>query len=76
MLTPNEMTTGKSECGYSYFYANVLKLKRRAVTAHYFDVMRIPVRRGRGFSETDTANSLPVAIINEALAKMIMGFDD
>jgi putative ABC transport system permease protein len=41
----------------------------RAVTAHYFDVMHIPVLRGRGFNETDTANSLPVAIINEALAR-------
>jgi predicted permease len=35
----------------------------------YFEVFRIPVKRGRTFTETDTASSTPVVIINEAMAR-------
>ena len=35
----------------------------------YFETMRIPVERGRGFAETDTAESGRVAVVNEALAQ-------
>jgi putative ABC transport system permease protein len=41
----------------------------RSVTPHYFQVFKIPVLRGRGFRETDTANSTRIVIVNEALAK-------
>ena len=40
----------------------------RSVSAHYFQVFRIPLLRGRVFSETDTGNSSRVVIINEAMA--------
>jgi putative ABC transport system permease protein len=40
----------------------------RAVSPHYFRVFRIPVLRGRGFGETDAANSARVVIINQAMA--------
>jgi predicted permease len=39
------------------------------VSPGYFEVFRIPVRRGRTFTERDTANAPPVAIINEAMAR-------
>jgi predicted permease len=35
----------------------------------YFDVFKIPVERGRGFTDRDDGTSPPVAIINEAMAK-------
>lgn len=35
---------------------------------HYFDTLGIPIRRGRGFRETDTAKAPLVAVINEKLA--------
>jgi macrolide transport system ATP-binding/permease protein len=35
----------------------------------YFPAMGIPVLRGRGFAETDTADGLPVMIINETFAQ-------
>jgi len=41
----------------------------RFVGPRYFDVFRIPLRRGRVFSETDSGKSLPVAAINETMAK-------
>jgi putative ABC transport system permease protein len=39
-------------------------------SAGYFDIFKIPVLRGRDFNERDQAGSAPVAIINEALAKL------
>jgi predicted permease len=41
----------------------------RGVSPHYFQAFRIPVLRGRGFRDTDAANSAPVVVINEVLAK-------
>ena len=41
------------------------------ITPDYFDTLRIPVRRGRAFADTDTAGQPPVAIINEALARAV-----
>jgi macrolide transport system ATP-binding/permease protein len=39
-----------------------------AVRADYFEAMRIPILRGRAFTEQDTSKSLPVVIVNQALA--------
>ncbi|MGO4882990.1 MAG: ABC transporter permease [Bryobacteraceae bacterium] len=39
------------------------------VDPHYFDTMGIPVESGRVFSDADGGNSLPVAIVNEDLAR-------
>ncbi|MGH9385184.1 MAG: ADOP family duplicated permease [Vicinamibacterales bacterium] len=41
----------------------------RAVTPAYFELMGIPVRRGRSFTDRDTGTSLPVAVVNETLAR-------
>jgi len=38
------------------------------VTWQFFDVFKIPVLRGRAFTERDTASAPPVVIINEAFA--------
>ncbi len=39
------------------------------VSANYFEAMGIRLMRGRWFNSADTANSSPVAVINEALAR-------
>ena len=39
------------------------------ISPHYFETMKIPVRYGRSFTDLDSANSLPVAIIDEKLAR-------
>jgi putative ABC transport system permease protein len=41
----------------------------RVCTPDYFKAMGITVLNGRGFTEQDTANSQPVAIINETMAR-------
>jgi putative ABC transport system permease protein len=40
----------------------------RVATPDYFHVMRIPVRRGRGFTSADREGSAPVAIVSESMA--------
>jgi putative ABC transport system permease protein len=42
---------------------------RWAATTDYFSTMKIPVVRGRFFDDRDTMESLPVAIIDEAMAR-------
>src|SRR5215469_1790885 len=39
------------------------------VTPTFFDTLRIPVVRGRTFTETDRVDTAPVAIVNAAMAK-------
>ena len=41
----------------------------RAVSAHYFQVFRVPLLRGRAFDERDTGKSARVVVINDAMAK-------
>jgi putative ABC transport system permease protein len=39
------------------------------VTARFFDVFKIPILRGRGFTDRDDAAAPPVVVINQALAR-------
>jgi predicted permease len=39
------------------------------VSSGYFDVFKIPVKRGRDFTDRDDGKSMPVAVINETMAK-------
>ncbi len=44
-------------------------MEYRAVSPEYFRTMQIPILQGRGFQETDTASSTPVAVIGETVAR-------
>jgi putative ABC transport system permease protein len=46
-----------------------------AVSNHTFGVFRIPVIRGRSFTESDGSDSEAVAIVNAAFAKQYLGND-
>ena len=48
----------------------------RIVSNNYFDVMKIPLRNGRYFSEHDTKDSPHVAVINEVLAHLYWPNED
>ncbi len=41
----------------------------RVVSGDLFSALRIPIRRGRGFQEQDLPDSLPVAVVNETMAR-------
>jgi len=41
----------------------------RYITPSYFNVMGIPMRRGRGFLTTDTASSPPILLVNDTVAR-------
>jgi putative ABC transport system permease protein len=41
----------------------------KTVSPGYFEVFKIPIKRGRTFAETDGKGARPVVIINEAMAK-------
>ena len=45
--------------------------QRFAVTPDYFSALRIPIRRGRAFTNADITKSEPVAILNETAARML-----
>ncbi len=40
-----------------------------AITAHYFDALRIPVVSGRSFTQSDSHGSAPVLIVNQQLVR-------
>jgi predicted permease len=41
----------------------------RSISPHYFNVFKIPLRRGRQFDERDSGSAARVVVINEAMAK-------
>jgi predicted permease len=45
------------------------KLESDVINSSYFDVLRIPLVRGRPFTADDRKDVAPVAIVNEAMAK-------
>src|SRR5689334_19780109 len=45
----------------------------RFVSPRYFEVLDVPALRGRTFTEADTANSMPVVVINKTMARKYWG---
>ena len=50
-----------------------LTTQLRIVTPGFFEAMGIPVRRGRGFSDTDRAGATRVMVVNESAARLLWG---
>ena len=46
------------------------------VTSDYFQTMRVPIRRGRAFTDRDDQNAPPVAIVTESFAKQYFPGED
>jgi len=44
-----------------------------AVTPHYFRTFRIPIKAGREFSDQDTDQAAPAAIISETMSRALFG---
>jgi putative ABC transport system permease protein len=56
--------------------AELPEVQFRRAMHNYFQAMGIPIRRGRGFAPTDTANAPPVVIINETMASRLFRGQD
>jgi putative ABC transport system permease protein len=54
----------------------VPRFEQQFVTPDFFDLLSVPLERGRAFAASDTAKSEPVAIINEALARAEFAGED
>ncbi len=52
------------------------ELRHKEITPGYFGAMKLPIVRGRDFSGADTADSPPVVVVNEALARSYFGEAD
>jgi putative ABC transport system permease protein len=48
---------------------NLPTVDNRLITPAYFDALRIPIKRGRGFTPADHENAAAVAIVSESMAK-------
>ena len=48
----------------------------QSISSDYFDVLRIPLLRGRRFTRADATGAVPVAVINERLARRFFPGDD
>jgi putative ABC transport system permease protein len=48
----------------------------RVVSPNYYEVMGIPLRRGRAFTEQDTAEEPGVIVVNETMARRTWGDED
>src|SRR5688572_15066361 len=46
------------------------------LTPDYFKTMRIPVKSGRSFTDRDTAETPPVVVVNESIARRIFAGED
>jgi hypothetical protein len=55
---------------------DALETDYTAVTPEFFDVMDIPILRGRAFNSHDTEASPDVAIVSAAMARQIWGTED
>ncbi len=62
-------TNGYEWEGYPSDPGVTLDANHRQVTSEYVQTMKIPLKEGRYFDGTETATSMPVALINEAMAK-------
>ena len=54
--------------GMAFDMKNAIASRLRMVTPGYFETMRIPIVKGRGFSDADRFGALKVMVISEALA--------
>jgi|HubBroStandDraft_1064217.scaffolds.fasta_scaffold01030_14 predicted permease len=69
-MAPNQHQVNVAPEGYQLPKdRNSVQVFADAIDDRYFDTMAIPIVRGRGFREADTAAAPRVAVVNEQLAK-------
>jgi predicted permease len=69
-------STGLQIEGYQPRKDEEVNVTYNEVSDGYFETMRIPVVRGRAFTERDAADAPPVLIVNETMARRYWGKED
>ena len=54
----------------------VFPIQLRYVTPGYFEALGIPIVKGRGFTDRDQQGATPVILVNETLARRLVGDED
>ena len=67
---------GVSVEGYQARPGEDMEFGANIVGPGYFDLMRIPLERGREFTDRDRAGSLPVAVVNESFVRRFWPGED
>ena len=75
-LGSSNVTVGVRVDGRPMDPAHLPQVEYRRTLHDYFAAMRIPVLRGRVFTDADPANGPPVAVINETMATRIFPGED
>ncbi|HEY7055273.1 MAG TPA: ABC transporter permease [Vicinamibacterales bacterium] len=75
-LGSTSVTTSVARASHPLPPAELPEVQFRRAMHNYFQAMGIPIRRGRGFTPTDTTTAPPVAIINETMASTLFRDQD
>jgi predicted permease len=67
-LGPGQSDMNVTVAGYTPAQHENMGIEYSAVTPGYFDVMKIPVRRGREFTARDDSAATPVIVVNQRFA--------
>ena len=51
------------------------QVRYRVVSGGYFSALGIPIKRGREFSKSDSANSQPVVVVNDCFEQLYLNGD-
>ena len=70
-LTPDNWNPGVTVEGVPAAQQYPLDVNWRTVTRDYFNVMNIPTRRGRSFTDADDQHAVQVAIVNDAFVRAV-----
>ncbi len=72
-LADNGESGNISVQGYTPSEGEDMNAERPSITPDYFPTLKVPLLAGRMFTNADDATHLPVAIVNEMLAKRFFG---
>jgi predicted permease len=75
-LGSTSVTTTIELQGRAQTVAQQPEVEFRRALHRYFETMQIPIRRGRGFTPSDTAEAPPVIVINETMARRLFPGED
>ncbi|MBV9773337.1 MAG: ABC transporter permease [Gemmatimonadetes bacterium] len=70
-LSPNFDVVGLRAQGYDPADGTPAQADYNVVDDHYFTTLRIPLVAGRTFNDQDRTETIPVVVVNEALARLV-----